>query len=179
MTNASLSRGSALRTSAHLHPTRTVDSVRAALRAVAVQHALSTIAFLSIFVVLICGVWGLRRWTAGRRGWRVDLVWVSACSTMLLFCGVAFVFSTCGGGQVGEFGKNRLARAYGAPVVAALEAFHRDSAAYPRTLAVLVPRYLSAATGNTLALRRTLLGTFVVIIIRESGRGHGRTVVAP
>lgn len=137
------------------------------------------IAFLSIFVVLICGVWGLRRWTAGRRGWRVDLVWVSACSTMLLFCGVAFVFSTCGGGQVGEFGKNRLARAYGAPVVAALEAFHRDSAAYPRTLAVLVPRYLSAATGNTLALRRTLLGTFVVIIIRESGRGHGRTVVAP
>ena len=65
---------------------------------------------------------------------------------MLLFCGVAFVFSTCWGGQVGEFGKNRLARAYGAPVVAALEAFHRDSAAYPRTLAVLVPHYLSAAT---------------------------------
>ena len=34
---------------------------------------------------------------------------------------------------------------YGAPAFSAIEAFHRDSGAYPATLRALVPKYLSQA----------------------------------
>jgi hypothetical protein len=107
------------------------------------QEWLGTIALLSAIVVPLIGIWGLQRWSAGRRGWRLGATWVGGCLTMLVYGTVAFVFAVCWGGGVGESGKSRLARAYGTPVVAALEEFHRDSGAYPAALRTLVPRYLS------------------------------------
>jgi hypothetical protein len=122
-----------------------MDSVSVALRAVAIERWLSNAALLSILAVPILALWLLRRWSAGRRAWQASLIWVSGCFTTLMFVGAAFVFAVCWGGETGEPGAHRLVRAYGTPVVDALEAFHHDSGAYPRTLPALVPRYLSPA----------------------------------
>jgi len=123
-----------------------VDSVTAALRAIAVQQWLSIAAMLSIPVIPVVGIWGIRRWSAGRRAWQAGIMWGGGCFTLSLYAAVAFAFAVCGGGEIGESGKNRLARAYGTPVVTALEEFRRDSGAYPRALSALVPRYLSRST---------------------------------
>ena len=121
-----------------------MDSVSVALRAVAIQHWLSGAAILSAIAVPIAALWFLRRWSAGRRAWQASLIWISGCFTMLVYVAVAFIFAVCWGGQTGsEPAEHRLARAYGTPVLDALDAFHRDSGAYPRTLPALVPRYLS------------------------------------
>lgn len=120
-----------------------MDSVSVALRAVALQRWLSIAAMLSGVVVPLVAVWALRPWSARRQAWQASLIWVGGCFTSLLYCAAAYVFGVCWGGETGESGKNRLARAYGEPVVRALEAFHRDSATYPRTLRALVPTYLA------------------------------------
>ena len=100
---------------------------------------------LSGVVIPVLAIWALRRLSAGRRAWQAGLIWVSGCLTSLLYFAVAYVFAVCWGGAIGASGKNRLARAYGAPVVGALEAFHRDSAYYPRTLRELVLTYLTSS----------------------------------
>jgi hypothetical protein len=121
-----------------------VDSISVALRVVGLQHWLSIAGLLSILVVPIIGVIWLRRWTKGWKPWAIVGVWLSAGPALLIYATAAFVFAVCWGGEVGESGKNRLARAYGAPVFAALERYHQDSAAYPPQLTSLVPRYLTA-----------------------------------
>ena len=122
-----------------------MDSVSVALRAVALQSWFSIGAVCSVVVVAFLGIWGLLRWSAGRRAWQAAGIWLSGCLAMMMYGLVAIVFAVCWGGEIGESGKNRLARAYGTPVVAALEAFHHDSGAYPPILRALVPRYLSPA----------------------------------
>ena len=120
-----------------------MDSVSVALRAVAVQHWLSITVMLSAILLPLVGVGALGRWSAGRRLWQVSAIWTGGCFTFLIYFAAAFVFAVCWGGEIGESGKNRLARAYGTPVANALEAFHRDSGVYPRELRALVPTYLS------------------------------------
>ena len=123
-----------------------MDSVSAALRAVAMERWLSNAAMLSIIAVPILALWLLRRWSAGRRAWQASLVWISGCFTTLVYVAAAFIFAVCWGGHTGgEVPEHRLVRAYGTPVLDALEAFHHDSGGYPASLRALVPRYLSPA----------------------------------
>jgi hypothetical protein len=121
-----------------------VDSITVALRIVALQRWLSIASMLSILLVPCVGIVLLRRGTKGWKPWAAVSAWLSGCAAFLVYAAAAFVFGVCWGGEIGESGKNRLARAYGEPVFAALERYHQDSAAYPRELAKLVPRYLSA-----------------------------------
>ena len=117
-----------------------------ALRAIAIENWLSMLAVLSGLVVVVFGIRALRRWSAGRRVWQGALGWLGGCSMLLLYVAIAAVFVVCRNGEIGESGKNRLARAYGEPVIAALEGYRRDSGAYPRSLDSLVPRYLTRAS---------------------------------
>src|SRR5690348_9477330 len=81
---------------------------------------------LSGVAIPVLAIWALRRLSAGRRARQATLIWVSGCFTSLLYFGVAYVFAVCWGGEIGESGKNRLVRAYGAPVVAGLEVLTRQ-----------------------------------------------------
>jgi hypothetical protein len=121
-----------------------VDSVSAALRSVTIQSWSSGIAMLSIIFVPLLGIAMLRRWSAGKPPWKGVAIWLSGCSSLLLYACVAFIFGVCGGGEIGESGKSRLARAYGAPVIGALERYHHDRGAYPATLKELLGSYLPA-----------------------------------
>lgn len=120
-----------------------MDSVSVAPRVVALQNWLSIVAVLSVFVVGPAGIVMLRRWTKHRPRWEVAGVWFGGCSGLLVYVAAVFVFGVCWGGEIGESGKRRLARAYGAPVVAALTRYQGDKGQYPKTLIELVPKYLS------------------------------------
>lgn len=120
-----------------------MDSVSAALRVVTLQSWLSILAVVSVFGVGPAGIVLLRRWTRHRPRWEVAVVWLSGCSGLLVYTAAAFVFGVCWGGEIGESGKRRLARAYGAPVVVALTRYQSDNGQYPKALIELVPKYLS------------------------------------
>lgn len=120
-----------------------MDSVTVALHAVTVQRWTSIIAMLSVIAVPLLGSRLLVRWSRGRPFWTGAAIWVSGCSSLLLYGAVAFIFAVCWGGEIGESGKNRLARAYGAPVISALERYHSARGEYPKNLGDLVPEYLS------------------------------------
>ena len=120
-----------------------MDSVSAALRVVTLQNWLSVLAIISVPGVGLAGIVLLWRWTKQRPRWEAVGMWLSGCSGLLVYAAAAFIFGVCWGGQVGEYGKNRLARAYGAPVVAALAHYESDRGRYPKTLIELVPKYLS------------------------------------
>jgi hypothetical protein len=122
-----------------------VDSISVALRAVAVQNWLSIAAALSGIAVPILGVVALLRWAARRPWWRATALWISGCSGLLVYAAVAFVFAVCWGGEIGESGMNRLARAYGAAVVAGLDRYRAEKGSYPTQLRDLVPQYISSA----------------------------------
>jgi hypothetical protein len=121
-----------------------MDSVDAALRAVRLQHSVAIIAFVSAFVLPGVSLLALRRMTAGRTGRVWAAAWLAGGTSALLYAAVAFVFSVCWGGQIGESGKSRLARAYGAPVIIALRHYDQTAGAYPERLADLVPGYLKS-----------------------------------
>lgn len=120
-----------------------MDSVSAALRAVSYQNWFAITALVSTIAVPVLGIWAMRRLTGRLRRWQAAAVWVSGCFSLLLYANVALFFAVCWGGEIGESGKNRLARAYGTPVVAALEAYRRDLGSYPNALGQLVPGYLT------------------------------------
>ena len=100
---------------------------------------------LSVVVAPFVGIWYLLRLSNDKSGWRVVGLWTSGCLGLLTYCAAALVFAICSGGEIGESGKNRLARAYGAPVVAALERYHRDHGGYPTNLGDLVPAYVAGS----------------------------------
>lgn len=60
----------------------------------------------------------------------------------LLYAVIAFVFAVCWGGEIGESGKARLARAYAQPVVDALAQYRDAHGTYPAHLSELVPSHL-------------------------------------
>jgi hypothetical protein len=119
-----------------------MDSVSAALNAVRLQNWLSELAVISVFGVGLAGIVLLRRWTERRPRWEVAVMWLSGCSGLLFYAAAAFVFGVCWDGQIGEPAKRRLARAYGAPVVAALSRYRNEIGKYPTALIDLVPKYL-------------------------------------
>jgi hypothetical protein len=121
------------------------DSVAAALRSIAIQHWLSVAALVSALVVPLVGVWLLRRAAERTSVARASAIWASGCFSLMVYAGAALVFGVCGGGEVGESGKTRLARALGAPVIRALDTYHGAHGGYPSSLRELVPAYLSAS----------------------------------
>ena len=70
-------------------------------------------------------------------------IWTSGCFSLLLYAFVAFVFAVCRGGEIGESGKYRLAKAYGARIFEAIDKYHRANNTYPPTLGSLVPQFLT------------------------------------
>jgi|SRR5262245_6721238 len=120
-----------------------MDSISVALRAVRLQNWMSIFALFSVFVVPVLFGVGFQRLASGRAIWQQITLGLSAILTSLLYVGAAFVFAVCWGGEIGESGKNRLARAYGAPVVSALAAYKTETGDYPRDLRDLVPVYLT------------------------------------
>jgi hypothetical protein len=121
-----------------------MDSVDVALQAVRLQDSVSIVAFVSAFLVPGIALFALRRATAGRTREARVAAWLAGCTSALLYAAVAFVFSVCWGGRIGESGKSRLARGYGAPVILALAHYDQTVGAYPERLADLVPGYLSS-----------------------------------
>jgi hypothetical protein len=146
-----------------------VDSISVALRVVALQRWLSIGSMFSILVVPSISVVWLWRRTHGWKPWAIAGTWLSAFAVCIVYVTAAFVFGVCWGGEIGESGKNRLARAYGAPVFAALERYHEDSAAYPRQLSALVPRYLTA---DQLRAPEQSVLTYPFEYRADSGRFH-------
>jgi hypothetical protein len=116
--------------------------MNAALHAVTVQRWLSLAAIASAVVFPLAGLGLLSRWSQHRPAGQSAAIWLGGCSSLLLYAGAAVVFAVCWGGEIGESGKNRLARAYGAPVITALERYYQDRRVYPNALADLVPSYL-------------------------------------
>jgi hypothetical protein len=119
------------------------DSVSAALRTIAIQHGLAVAALVSGLVVPLAGLWLLRRAAERSPAGRATAIWASGCFSLLAYAGAALVFGVCWQGEIGESGKGRLARALGAPVIGALDAYHRERGDYPSSLRDLVPAYLS------------------------------------
>ena len=111
---------------------------------------------VSALVVPFLGIRLLLRWSTGRRIWQAVAFWLGGGFALLVYGTVAFVFAVCRGGEIGESGKRRLARAYGAPVVVALDRYHQEHGDYPRRLADLVPRYL--ADSELTAPQTSILG---------------------
>lgn len=120
-----------------------MDSVSAALRAVSIQDWSGNAALLSILVASLALFLVLRRVTSRRPRWQQVLTWASGCLVLLLYGSIALIFAVCDGGEIGESGKSRLARAYGDRVVQALARYQHDSSSYPANLTQLVPHYLS------------------------------------
>jgi hypothetical protein len=120
------------------------DSVSSALRLASFQLWTARTVLLSVVVVPAVAVFWLRHLARQRaRRQKIEL-WITGIFSMLLYSVIAFVFSVCAGGEIGESGKTRLARAYGEPVVHALEAYRADHQQYPLVLPDLVPKYLTA-----------------------------------
>ena len=120
-----------------------MDSVTAALHAATVANWLAFAAILSALLLPLGGIWILSRVTKGRRFWQAAAMWVSGCFSLLFYAFVALVFGVCWGGERGEPSRYRLAKAYGTPIVAALDKFHQANNTYPPTLGALAPRYLT------------------------------------
>jgi hypothetical protein len=142
-----------------------LDSISVALEAVKVQQWLANAAFLSIFLVLILIAVFWWRFTRDKPRWQRVSLAASGCMGWLLYAVIAFVFSVCGGGQVGEFGKARLARAYAQPVVDALARYRTANGVYPDHLSELVPSHL-----NSDELRAPELGPlgYPFVYVRDS-----------
>jgi hypothetical protein len=132
-----------------------VDSVTAALHAVRAQNGASIAAFLSIVVLPLGAGFLLLRYTRSRPAWQRLALGVSWTVSSLAYAAAAIVFAVCWGGEVGESGKSRLARAYGAPIIEALAAYRAVTHRYPNQLSELVPTYLSGE-----ALRAPEYGPF-------------------
>ena len=121
-----------------------MDSVAAALHAIRVQRISADVALWSILAAPLLAL-AVIRWLADRKPrWHQGTVYITGCFTVVCYGSIALFFAMCAGGEIGESGKNRLAKAYGEPVIAALARYHADSASYPFALPQLVPLYLSA-----------------------------------
>jgi hypothetical protein len=122
-----------------------MDSVSAALHTVRVQHWMATAALVSVLIVPIAigALWFRNR--PGRSRRQQVALGFSTFLAALLYAMIAFVFAVCRGGEIGESGKSQLARAYGAPVIEALNSYHSATHSYPAQLRDLVPGYLSPA----------------------------------
>lgn len=166
---------------------RLVDSVSVALRSVAVQHWLSVLAVLSSLVIPVLGITLLRHWSHRKARWQGTAIWLSGCLSLLVYGCAAFIFGVCAGGEIGESGKQRLARAYGTPVVNALERYHQARRAYPPALRDLVGPYLSA--GDLAAPATSVLGfpfyystsdsASYVLLVRFVGPGMNDCLYTP
>jgi len=163
-----------------------VDSVSAALRAVALQKWLAIAALVSCVAVPVIAIALLIRWTENRGSGARVAIWTTGCGALLVYAAAACLFAVCGGGEIGESGKNRLARAYGTPIVAGLERYRQVTGAYPDSLSELVPRFvarsqLAAPTASVLEYpfeyhRRG--GTFE-LVVRYVGPGMNECRFTP
>jgi len=118
------------------------DSLRLALDALSRTRLLGAGVALSAVVVPLTAIALLARWRPpGGRAVRATLRTVGSLT--------ALAYGVYGASLAGEWGRRavapargRVARALGAPVVAALGRYRTEHGAYPTSLAELVPRYL-------------------------------------
>lgn len=127
-----------------------VDSVSAALHTTHVEQWRSTLALVSALIVPAVGLYLLGRHAPVQSGSTPQkmahaTISLGGCLLLVLYGVVAFTFGVCGGGEIGDAGKHRLARAYAAPVITALEQYHAAHEHYPLVLTDLTPSYLSRA----------------------------------
>ena len=120
------------------------DSISAALRDIRLEHGLAIAAIVASTVVPVLGLWWLHSTARGNDAPASRITQSVGCFGFVALAGAAFLFGVCGGGEIGVPGKVRLIRALSAPVIAALDRYHRTTGHYPNTLPELVPHYLTS-----------------------------------
>jgi hypothetical protein len=121
------------------------DSITAALHAIRLEHGLAIAAIAASVVIPFLGLWWLHATAQRNRAPAAKVTRSVGCLGFVALAGAAFLFGVCGGGEIGVPGKVRLIRALSAPVIAALDRYHRTTGHYPNTLTELVPRYVTSA----------------------------------
>lgn len=122
-----------------------IDPIADATRIVRIQNTIALTALVSMVVVPAYGFQWLNR---RRNGQAVLGDWWRALGGvgLVVYFFAGLVFTGCGLYQIGGSGEWKLSQAYGEPVSAALAQYHDRHGAYPESLAMLAPEFVSRET---------------------------------